>query len=157
MDFLIWLEQTGLATWVRESNSLLAFPFVLFMHTLGMGLVAGLNAAVDLRILGIGREIPLSVVTKVFRLIWVGLIISTVSGVLLLMAAASTKLISPVFYVKMIFLLFAILDMLATRNHVFRGPLLDEAPITSVGKFLAVASLVFWAGTITAGRLMAYF
>jgi hypothetical protein len=156
MDFLLWLEQTGVARWVRESPSLAAFPTVLFTHTLGMAVVAGLSGAMDLRILGVGREIALSHAAKLFRLIWIGFAFSSVSGVLLLMAGASTKLISPVFYVKMIFLLFAMLDLLAIRQKVFRDPLVDKVPVSSVGKFLAIASLIFWIGTITAGRLMAY-
>jgi hypothetical protein len=43
--FLIWLESTDFSTWVRESPSLFAFPAILSCHTIGMGLVAGTNAA----------------------------------------------------------------------------------------------------------------
>src|SRR4051794_8756156 len=60
MDLLVWLEQTALASWVRESSSLWAYPTILFMHTLGMSMVAGLSSAIDLRIVGVGREIPIS-------------------------------------------------------------------------------------------------
>src|SRR5262245_24255410 len=119
MDFLLWLEQTGLARWVRESSSLLAYPTILFTHTMGMGLVAGLSGAMDLRIIGVGRDIPMSIVEKLFRLIWVGLIVSAFSGLLLLVAAASTKLVSPVFYIKMVLLLLAVVDQQVIRNMVF--------------------------------------
>ena len=54
MDFLHWLEQTGFSTWVRELPSVWAFPTVLLIHTIGMGLVVGINAGIDLRILGLG-------------------------------------------------------------------------------------------------------
>ncbi len=64
MDFLAWLEQSGFATWVRESNSLLAYPSVLFLHTIGMGCVAGISALVDLRILGCASEVPLTGLRK---------------------------------------------------------------------------------------------
>jgi hypothetical protein len=57
--FLIWLESTDFSTWVRESPSLFAFPAILSCHTIGMGLVAGTNAAIALRILGValGRRV----------------------------------------------------------------------------------------------------
>src|SRR5688572_33097708 len=41
MDLLLWLEESGLSTWLRESQSIMAFPFVLALHTLGLGLVVG--------------------------------------------------------------------------------------------------------------------
>ena len=48
MAFLEWLESLSYAQWVRESPSLLAFPSLLFIHTLGMALVAG-GSALGLR------------------------------------------------------------------------------------------------------------
>ena len=59
MEYLVWLEATALSTWLRESVSLLAFPFVLVLHTVGMGFLAGANAAIDLRILGVAAGVPL--------------------------------------------------------------------------------------------------
>ena len=44
MAFLEWLESLSFAVWVRESPSLLAFPALLFIHTLGMALLAGGSA-----------------------------------------------------------------------------------------------------------------
>ena len=55
--FLLWLESTEFSTWVRESPSVFAFPAILSCHTVGMGLVAGINAALALRILGVGPGI----------------------------------------------------------------------------------------------------
>ena len=46
------MEAWGFSTWVRESGSIWAFPTILFMHTLGMSIVAGGNAVIDLVLLG---------------------------------------------------------------------------------------------------------
>jgi hypothetical protein len=58
--FLIWLEATSLSTWIRDSPSVFAFPTILSLHTVGMGLVAGLSAAIALRILGVASQVPSS-------------------------------------------------------------------------------------------------
>jgi len=50
--FTGWIETTALSVWVRESPSLWAFPFVLILHTVGMGFLVGTNIALDLRVLG---------------------------------------------------------------------------------------------------------
>ena len=36
IPFCAWLEQTGYSVWVRESPSLLAFPFMLILHAIGV-------------------------------------------------------------------------------------------------------------------------
>ena len=51
-EFLLHIEQSGFSQWVRESDSLFAYSGVLLMHTIGMGFVVGINACIDLRILG---------------------------------------------------------------------------------------------------------
>ena len=58
-QFLNTLEQSGLSTWLRESESLFGFYFVLVFHTIGLALVVGPNAAIDLRLLGVAPDIPL--------------------------------------------------------------------------------------------------
>jgi hypothetical protein len=37
MDLMIRLQHTALFDWFRESGSLVGYPAVLFLHTLGLG------------------------------------------------------------------------------------------------------------------------
>ena len=78
------------------------------------------------------------------------------TGVILLMADATTKLLNPDFAVKMIFIALAVINLQMLRKRVFRDPLIDKKPLSTNAKMLAVTSLFFWLGAITAGRLMAY-
>ncbi|HEY6616395.1 MAG TPA: hypothetical protein VIZ32_17810, partial [Vicinamibacterales bacterium] len=55
----VWLEATPLSTWLRESPSLWAFPFVLILHTVGLAFFVGTNVAWDVRVLGFSLGIPL--------------------------------------------------------------------------------------------------
>ena len=86
----MWMEQTPLSLWVRESGSVWAYPTVLFFHTAGLALLVGMNAAVDARILGVAKELPLHPLEKLFPFMWTGFWINAFSGVVLLMAAATT-------------------------------------------------------------------
>ena len=156
MDFLLRLEQTGFSTWIRESTSLFAFPGILLAHTIGMALVVGVNAGIDLRILGLAPEIPLAPLERFFPILWAGFWVNAASGTALLMADASTKMANPVFYVKMVFIVLAVVNLRLLKTNVFRDPLIDKRPLSTNVKILAVTSLIFWLGAITAGRLMAY-
>ena len=65
MAFLQWLEQLPLSVWLNESSSLWAFPMFLFLHTLGMSVVAGGSAAIDFALLGLWPRDSLKPLTSV--------------------------------------------------------------------------------------------
>lgn len=151
----MWLESTGIATWVRESGSVWAYPTVLAAHTLGMSVLVGANAVVDLRLLGVARGVPLGPLAAIFRGLWAGAVVSGVSGLLLFAADASTKGATPVFLVKLACIAAAVVVARRVQRLVRRADL--AAPDDTAGaRVLAATSLLLWAGAITAGRLMAY-
>src|SRR5437867_7220256 len=125
MDFLAWLEQSGFATWARESNSLFAYPSILCLHTVGMGLVAGISALIDLRILGCAEEIQLSGMQRLVPYMWAGFWLNTGTGIVLFILDATTKAIDLVFYTKMAFIAMAVV-LCVIQGRSFRDPLLDK-------------------------------
>src|SRR5437899_3240523 len=116
-DFLASLENSGFGTWVRESSSLWAYPAILFMHTVGLGFLVGLNAAIDLRILGFARRLPLAPMESFYKIMWAAFWVNAISGTLLLMADATTKLTNRVFYIKMTFVFLAVVNMVWDRRR----------------------------------------
>ena len=156
LNVLFWIEGTRIGTFVRESPSILAYPTVLFLHTAGLGLLVGASAVVDLRLLGVARTVPLEPLGRFFGVMWLGFWINAVSGVLLLIADASTKLINPVFYIKLLCVGLAMTCLWRIDRTVFRGAAADGAGIPRGVQALALASLVFWIGATTFGRLLAY-
>lgn len=156
MDFYNWLEQSGFSIWIRESGSIWAYPLVLTMHTLGMGILVGFNWALDLRLIGFVPAVPVRSLERFFPVMWWGFWINTVTGVILLAADATTKMTSWVFGVKMILIVLAMIVLYKIRNDVFRHPKSDQNALAREGKVLGSLSLGLWALSITAGRLMAY-
>lgn len=156
MDFLTWIEETGLGTWIRESQSMLAFPGIIVFHAIGMGFLAGTNAAVDLRILGFAPDVPLSKMERFFPVMWFGLGVNTVSGVLLTIAYPIKAFTNPLFYVKLGCISAGLVLTMWIRRRIVRDPALDFGRILTKGRVLAAVSLVLWAGAITSGRFLAY-
>src|SRR5262245_41403859 len=120
MQFLASIENTAFCTWVRNSGSLWAYPGILLAHTIGLGFVVGLSAAIDLRLLGVASDLPIKPLERAFPIIWLGFWVNAISGTILLAADATTKLINPVFYVKMSCILLAVLVTVAIRRRLFR-------------------------------------
>ena len=152
---LRWLESTAFSIWMRESTSIFAFPIVLALHTIGLGLIAGLSVALDLRILGFAARIPVPEFRGFLRLMWLGLWLNVTSGLALLAAYPTKALTNPVFYLKLGLIVAALMILDVVRRRLLTGGMALE-PMSRNLKMLATASLVCWAGAITAGRLLAY-
>jgi len=157
MHFLSSLEHNAFGTWVREAPTIWAYATILFLHTIGLGFVVGVNVAIDLRILGVARQMPLAPMRKLFPWMWAGFIVNALSGVALLVADATTKLANPVFLVKLTFIALGVVNMGWSKGKLFDDPqTLEQYPPTSHAKRVAIVSLVLWIGATTAGRLMGY-
>ena len=150
------IEETGLSIWIRESDSVFSFWFILSVHAIGMGLLVGASVLIGLRILGLAPDLPLAPLERFYRFIWVGFWIQVVSGILLLIGYPTKSLTNPLFYVKLTLIGLAMASMQMLRNRVFADSSLSEAAMVAKGRVFAVSSLIFWVGAITAGRLLAY-
>jgi hypothetical protein len=155
-QFLTSIQQSGFARFIGESGSKWGYPFVLFMHTLGLGVVAGVSAGIALRVLGFGRGIAMESLDRLFPVMWFGFILSAISGLALLATDPVTKLHQTVFWVKLIFVFLGVANMQMMRNRIFRGSAMSSGVMPSNARMLAMTSLFFWIGATTAGRLIAY-
>src|SRR6266508_1968859 len=140
MHWLSLIEHTSFSQWVVGSSSVLAFPGVLLLHTIGMGLVVGINAGIDLRILGLAPALPLAPMEKFLPVLWAGFWVNAVTGVVLLSADATTKATNPDFYVKMAFIALAVINLQLLKSRVLRDPFIDKKPLPANAKILAVTS-----------------
>ena len=153
-EFYNWVESTDFSIWVRESGSLWSYPSILTLHTVGLGILVGFNWAVDLRLLGFARHVPVKSLERFFPVMWFGFWINLISGIVLLIADATTKMTSWVFGVKMIFVLLGMIVLRKIQLSIFDGK--DLAVLPSNARILAGISVACWVLATTAGRLMAY-
>jgi hypothetical protein len=155
-SFLVWLESTALSQWVVGSPSVaFGFPGILTLHAIGMGFAAGLAAALDLRLLGVARGIPLDEFRRFLPILWAGFWLNAVSGVLLLIGYPTKALTNPVFYVKLGLIGVAMVILTRIDRRVNSGAPTDGVHARRM-RWLAAVSLVCWAGAIFAGRFLAY-
>jgi len=156
-EFLQRLQDSDLGYWVSTAPTIWAYPTILTLHTIGLAMVVGPNAVLDLRLLGAGSRVPISELRPVFRIMVVGFLINASTGIALFISEATEKGVAWIFYVKLTIIAVALLVAARLRRQVFtRGGATPTDPVSSGVKMLAVASLALWFGAITAGRLMAY-
>jgi len=132
-----------------------AMPTVLTLHTTGMAVLVGASWVLDLRLLGINRNVPLSAYRWVFRAVAIGLIVNLITGVLLFMKNATTWGTALPFLAKMAFVVASAATILPIRTYVLSSGV-GPNEISGRARMLAVASIVAWTAAVTAGRLLAY-
>jgi len=150
------LEETSLSTWFRESESVFAFYGILTVHVLALATIAGLNWFIDLRILGIAREIPLASLKRFFGIIWVAFWLNLASGLLLILGYPTKELTNPLFYVKMALIAVGLTVMTQMKNRSFGEVGGNEAALEAKSAMLAKVSIAVWLFVIIFGRLLAY-
>jgi hypothetical protein len=155
MALLASIEQTALSVWVRESPSLLAFPFILYLHTLGLAMLAGINVGLAAWLLG-SRTVPSFDLAGLYRVMWLGFGINALSGLVLLAAYPAKALTNWLFFVKLALVALALWTLEKTKDEITVANGAATREVTVRARQLALLSLFFWAGTILAGRLLAY-
>jgi hypothetical protein len=157
MDLLQSLDGTWIGTTVK--TSVWIFPVLETLHFIGLAILIGGIAVLDLRVLGVGKRLPVAPLHKLLPLVFVGFGINLVTGVLFFLSDPLGYGVNPSFQVKMIFILLAGLNALWFEMKLARhvnewGPGVDAS---THAKIVCGLSLFFWAGIITTGRLLPSF
>jgi len=157
VDPLALLENLPLAVALRESPWL--YPAVEIVHIVGLVLLVGSAAMLDLRLLGLSKSIPVTALSR-HTLPWSAgaLILIVPSGLLLFTANAGDLIGSGVFLTKMTLLMSAACNALWFRV----GPYQSVAgwdtgvPAPLAARLSAGLSLLLWLAVISCGRMLAY-
>lgn len=153
MGLLSWIEQTGLAEWVRLSAA--GYPLMIASHAIGMAVVVGLVVAIDLRMLGAFGGIPYRALHRFFSIAWLGFGLNFLSGAALFSAQATSYVTNTVFWTKMALIFVGAITVAYMQNLIGRDTKIWNGAPAGV-RAVALASIVFWVGAIITGRLIAY-
>jgi hypothetical protein len=156
MSFLVWIESWPFCVWVRETSSVWGEPMFLFFHTVGMSMIAGVSAVMSLAVLGFWPKTSIKPLERLYPIMWTGFWINAVSGSVLLLADATSKIPSVVFWIKMIFVFSGVYMLTVIRKKIFGYPQLEQGLLPASARGLALLSIFCWLGAIEAGRLLAY-
>jgi len=156
MAFLEWLQGTWVGLLVAES--LWGYPLLETIHSLGMAMLIGSLGLINLRVLGVKRDLPMLGMRQLLPLAWLGFTLNAISGTLLFTSDAVYFFESYTFRIKMVLIVLGGLNAALLGQRVFREAAAGAAPAlpTAGTKWIAATSLVFWFGAVIAGRLIAY-
>jgi hypothetical protein len=147
--FAKWLEGTWWGTGVR--TTLWAYPFIQLIHFSGISLWLGTNVAVDLRLLGLGknRQTTAQFSEDLFAWNWTAFCIVVLGGFLLFSATATTFITNPAFRIKLGILVPTALvwHIIVQRKARVWGRTADTP---AVAKLAGLIELLLWLSVVTA-------
>ena len=149
-----WLQGLALPLWIAESESIWGFPFILFLHSLGMGLSVGAAFVTGLRLVGVGAPLLVSSLRVLPKIFWAGFALNFMTGSLLFAAHATQTGFIPIYYAKLTLIAVGTLLFVPLRRFVDSAA--SDGPVPGRIRALAAVSIAIWIGVITTGRLIAY-
>jgi preprotein translocase subunit Sss1 len=151
------IENSAYAVWVRESPSIFAYTSILSLHAIGLAIIVGINYLIALRMLGFVPGIPLPALRKLFPWMYLGFTINLFSGTSLFVANLSNDLGNWLFICKLIFILFAMINLELTKTQVFDRPgTVGVDGLPKNAKLFAWGAFILWGLAMVAGRFTAY-
>ncbi|SFI42852.1 hypothetical protein [Albimonas pacifica] len=145
-----WLAALPPAEAMRSGRWL--YAWVSAAHVAGLALLVGAIAPLDLRLIGLRRDLPLAPLAALLvPAAATGLALALVSGALLFLAAPADYAAQPLFWGKLA--LVALGAGSALAMHL--GPGLALASPASLRRAGAI-SLACWAPALVAGRMLAF-
>ena len=108
MSFLAFFEQLGETDWsVALHESEIAYSLIESFHVLSLCLFFGMTVMFDLRLLGIGKRIPIAALHKLIPWGLTGFAINITSGSLFLLTEPDQYIYNPSFQFKVLFIMLA--------------------------------------------------
>ncbi|HEY8521919.1 MAG TPA: hypothetical protein VIN61_17740 [Gammaproteobacteria bacterium] len=155
------LAATGLVNFVNGYSWV--WPVCEICHFIGMGLLIGTVGLTDLRILGIGKGIPINQLERLIPLGVAGFLMNTISGFIFV---AGNPVGGPMEYLTNLSFQLKMLLVLIAGINVFvfyffgiaraADAVGAEGDAAGSAKAVAAVSLVAWFGVIFFGRMIMY-
>jgi hypothetical protein len=147
-----FLDTSWLAEAVRASTWM--FALVEVIHLIGITLLLGTLSVLDLRLMGLGLKAQTVSEVAEDTHPWAlgGLILATVSGLILFISEALRLYDSPPFAIKITLFVLAV-----GFTYTFQRKMTKAAQPTGGALFGGILSLVLWFGVGFAGRAIAFY
>jgi len=158
VSLLTRVQESGIAVGIRDG--LYLFPFLESVHVIGLALVFGTIAIIDLRLLGAAsteRSFD-RMASDIMKWTWAAFAVTAATGVLMFITNALVYYNNTYFRVKVALLVLAAINVtvfeLTARRTVQQWDRSPSAP--PIGRAVATVSLIVWVGVIFAGRMIGF-
>jgi hypothetical protein len=135
------------------------WPIAESLHFIGLCMLVGFIFTFDLRLLGVGRSVPIATVHRFIPWGIAGFALNATTGLLFLLTEPDQYIYNVSFHFKLLFLAIgganAGMFYLTSYRQAFGDAAVLDAPRRA--KVIAAVSLSAWTGVIVCGRLLTFY
>ena len=155
MNFLAYLEASAFSEWVLVS--MLGFPTLIALHSVGMAVAVGLSLMVTLHLNQIFSGFNAQLIPRLLSIAVWGFILNFVTGLALFISRGPAYIDSYIFLIKMLLVVISAIILFWLRKHLKLIELTTEiSGADRIATKVSLISTVTWFGAVIAGRLIAY-
>ncbi len=158
-DFLVWAEGTALGHFMRESGPW-TYAAVNTSHILGVAALFGAILVLDLRLLGVGRRVPLAALASAtIPVAVVGFVIAAATGSALLATKATAYVGNPFLLIKFPAIVLGLINAgVLSLTPAWRARATRELSGGEQRQLAVMGGISFvsWLTAVSAGRMIGY-
>jgi uncharacterized membrane protein len=135
------------------------WPIIESLHFLGLCLLVGAIGTFDLRLLGIGRRVPIASVHRLVPWGIAGFALNITTGIMFVLTEPDQYIYNPAFHLKLTFITIAGLNAgmfyVTSYRRAFGPAATLDAPARA--RVIAAISLTAWVVVIVCGRMITFY
>ncbi len=153
-----WLHGTRLS-WAVAGGYPWIWPACETLHFMGLAVLIGIVGVLDMRLLGIGKGLPIAPLQRLVPTAVAGFVVNLMTGALFFTGDPAQYIHNPAFWYKMLFIVLAGVNVLmfyvtGLARRVDRMGSSEDAPAGA--KVVAAISLFLWVGVMYWGRMLPF-
>ena len=153
-ELALWISDSSLTQWIVERFWVL--PIIQVVHILAIAASFASILMINARMFGIaGSSSMADTANRYIRVLWWALVVLLITGLLMIITEPIRELINPIFWIKMVLVVFGVLITIwfhkGVLKHVAAG-----RDIVATDKATAAFLVVLWMVIMLCGRWIAY-
>lgn len=153
-ELALWISDSSLTLWIVERFWVL--PIIQVVHILAIAASFASILMINARMFGIaGSSSMADTANRYIRVLWWSLVVLLITGLLMIITEPIRELINPIFWIKMVLVVFGVLITIwfhkGVLKHVAAG-----RDIVATDKATAAFLVVLWMVIMLCGRWIAY-
>jgi hypothetical protein len=155
LSILVELQESAFSEWL--ALSMLGFPTLIALHSVGMAVVVGLSLIVTLRLYGLLDGIEAGLVPRLLSVAIWGFTLNFFTGALLFVTRGAEYIVSYTFLAKMMLVVISAAILFWLRQRLSGHRVASDGAIgDGLARTMSLIATATWFGAVVAGRLIAY-
>ena len=154
VELALWISDTGASQWIV--THFWAIPVIQVVHIVAIAASFASILMINARLFSIaGSSTMADTANRYIRVLWWSLVVLVLTGIGMIIGEPVRELINPIFWIKMILVVFGVLISIwfhkGVLKHVAAG-----RDIVATDKATAVFLVILWMMIMYCGRFIAY-